>query len=102
MNRFWNWFDNSSTILWSRFQVLFGCIWTVLSITDMAPWMPPKYIPIWAIINGIVTEYLRRIQTQTITSTVMDRVTGAQSDIKYLKTDSIVPSGATLIREDKK
>lgn len=55
-----NWFWRSETILWARAQVAFGIVWGVVSIADMSPLLTGKWMTIWFIFNGIVTELLRR------------------------------------------
>lgn len=70
LNRIKNWFVHSETILWARLQVAAGIIWAVLSVTDMAPLLTPKWLAIWGIVTGIIGEYLRRRGTQTMTSMV--------------------------------
>ena len=54
------WFKNSETIFWARLNIVVGSLWTVLSATDLAPIMNPKFLTYWLIVNGFVTEYLRR------------------------------------------
>lgn len=96
---FWNWFYNSSTILWARFQVLFGSIVTVLLVTDMTPWLPPKYLVMWIPINGVITEYLRRVNTQTSIVEVADtNDNNKKSDVVYLKNPIPVPAGSKLVK----
>ena len=94
--KFWNLFYNSSTVFWARFQIFFGCVWFVLSMTDMTPWLPAKYIPVWAIINGIITEYLRRSNAPAKTITVNDRA-GVESTVTYLRAASPVPTGSMVV-----
>ena len=94
---FWNWFYNSASIMWARFQVLFGSIVAVLLITDLTPWLPAKYLAIWIPVSGIISEYLRRTNTTTGNIVVDDR-NGTQSDITYLKPPNPVPEGSKLIK----
>jgi hypothetical protein len=69
----WAWVANSETILWARIQVAFGAafgiflvVWSVLSSTDVSPLLKdPRWIAVWAIVNGVVTELLRRHGTFT-------------------------------------
>ena len=67
---FWNWVRNSGTILWARINVLFGAVWVTLSQTDLSAVLNPKYLTYWMIINGIITELVRRngntVQTVTV------------------------------------
>ncbi len=53
-------FLNSETIFWARAQIAVGALWTVLSVTDLAPLLNPKWLTYWLILNGFITEYLRR------------------------------------------
>ena len=100
---FWNWFYNSSSVLWARFQVLFGSIVAVLLVTDMTPWLPAKYLVIWIPVNGIITEYLRRLNTQTSTVVVADNRQGLKAEeIVFLKSPSPVPEGKTLLQVKEK
>lgn len=96
--QFWNWFYNSSSILWARAQVLFGCIVLVITTTDMSPWLPAKYLPIWVVINGIISEYLRRTNTKTENIVVSD-TKGVTTDVTYLKPPNPVPQGAILLQQ---
>lgn len=64
-----NWFWRSETIAWARLQVLVGAVWTVLSATDLSPLLDPRWLTYWLIVNGIVTELLRR--RNSIPETVM-------------------------------
>ena len=95
---FWNWFYNSATILWSRLQVLLGCLVLVVTMTDMSPWLPKEWMPIWLIINAVITEYLRRVNTQTNTIQVEDKQNGIKSDVTYLKSPDPVPEGKKLVQ----
>ncbi len=97
MTTFWNLFLNSATILWARFGVLLGCILTVLTVTDMTPWLPTKYLPIWIVINAVITEYLRRSNTKTGKIEVASPE-GVKSDVVYLKTEDPVPKGSRLVK----
>jgi hypothetical protein len=54
------WFKDSETIFWARLQVFIGSVFTVLTVTDLSPLLPPKYLTIWLIISGVITELLRR------------------------------------------
>jgi len=95
---FWNWFYNSSSILWSRLQVLAGCIFLVITMTDMSPWISVKYLPLWVVISNVIAEYLRRSNTQMNTIQVVDRKLGDVSDVTYLKSPDPVPEGAKLVQ----
>jgi len=94
---FWNAFYNSATILWARFQVLFGSIIAVLIVTDMTPWLPAKYLVIWIPVNAVITEYLRRTNTKTGTAEVINQ-SGVKSDLVYLKSEIPVPKGSMVVK----
>jgi hypothetical protein len=67
-----NWFARSETILWARIQLAAGIIWTVLSTSDLAPLLDPKWLTYWLIFSGIVTEFLRRRGTETVVKMLPD------------------------------
>lgn len=67
-----NWFAHSETILWARLQLVAGIVWAAISVTDLSPLMSPKWFAIWGIVNGIISEYLRRRNTETIHTLVPD------------------------------
>lgn len=54
------WFNESMTILWARAQMLIGVVWTTLSAVDLSPVLPPKWLPVWLVLSGVVTELTRR------------------------------------------
>ncbi len=54
------WFSESETIFWARLQMFAGAVFTALSVADLSPLLPPKYLTIWLIFSGVVTELLRR------------------------------------------
>lgn len=57
-------FHKSGTIVFARLQILFGAIWTVLTMTDLAPLISnPKILTGWLIFSGVVTEMSRRSGT---------------------------------------
>lgn len=97
---FWNWFYNSALVLWSRLQVLLGSIVAVLLITDMTPWLPAKYLAIWIPINGVISEYLRRTNTET-RNIIVSTPQGVMSDVTYLKPPDPVPEGTKLVAVKK-
>ncbi len=55
-----DWFSRSETIFWARLQMFVGAIWTALVAVDLAPLLPPKYLTVWLVISGAVTELARR------------------------------------------
>jgi hypothetical protein len=54
------WFKDSLTIAWARLQVLFAALWGVLTTTDLAPLLNPKWLTAWLVLSGLVTELTRR------------------------------------------
>lgn len=54
-------FHDSEVILWARIQFAVGCVWEVLITLDLSPILAnPKYLTLWLIFSGIVTEWARR------------------------------------------
>ena len=56
-------FRDSETIFWARFQTALGtvaAILTYLEPTVLAPVLPPEWFPWFLLMNGLATEYLRR------------------------------------------
>lgn len=84
---FWNWVANSGTILWARLNILIGAVWSVVSITDLSPIIAnPKYLTYWMIINGVITELVRRSGNTVQTVTVANAQTNFQpTEIKRLE-----------------
>ena len=58
------WFNRSEVIFWARFQVIIGAVWVGLSAVDLSPVLSSKYLTYWLILNGVITEYLRRRGTE--------------------------------------
>ena len=57
-------FHKSAVIVIARLQVLIGAVWAVLAVTDLAPVIrDPKYVTVWLVFVGIVTETSRRSRT---------------------------------------
>jgi hypothetical protein len=54
------WFKDSTTILWARLQVLLAVVWGVLISTDLAPLLSAKWLTVWMIVSGVLTEICRR------------------------------------------
>lgn len=62
--KFWNWMRQSGTIAWARLSVLVNSILVVLVATDLSG-LPafskhPEWLIYWNIINGVLTELIRR------------------------------------------
>lgn len=54
------WFKDSATIVWARAQLLLAAVWGVLVTVDLTPILSQKWITVWLIISGTVTELTRR------------------------------------------
>lgn len=59
-NRIKAWFKDSETIFFARLQMLIGSIWTVLVMVDLSPVLAPKWLTVWLIVSGAITEMARR------------------------------------------
>lgn len=63
------WFKNSETIAWARLQMLLGAIMTTISVTDPAlfnQYVPEKWLPIYIVVSGVLTELLRRARAKDL------------------------------------
>jgi hypothetical protein len=60
MERCKSWFKYSTTILWARVQLFAAALWGALSVTDLTPLLSPKWVPVWLVISGTITELTRR------------------------------------------
>ena len=56
--------DRSETIAFARIQMFIGAVWTVLAVADVSPILSGKYLTLWLIFSGALTEYLRRRGTE--------------------------------------
>ncbi len=57
-------FHQSGVIVFARLQVLIGALWAVLTAVDLAPLISnQKYLTLWLIFSGLVTELSRRSNT---------------------------------------
>ena len=61
------WFKNSETIFWARLQVFGGIMLAVVPTLNPVSWLDQTLTPAqrwttagFAILNGLITEYLRR------------------------------------------
>src|SRR5204862_1315767 len=64
-DKFRAWCDYSETIVWARLQLVVGAVWTVLVATDLSPILSSKWLTVWLIVSGTITEVLRRIKHDT-------------------------------------
>lgn len=62
-----NWFKDSETIFWARLQVFAGILLAVIPTLNPVAWLDQSLTPTqrwvtagFAILNGVITEYLRR------------------------------------------
>lgn len=55
-----NFFSDSETIFWARLQMAVGALWTVLVQADLAPLLNPKWLTVWLVVSGAITEFARR------------------------------------------
>lgn len=56
-------FSDSETIFWARLQAVLGVIAGIVVYVEphvLAPVLPPEWFPVFLVINGLATEYLRR------------------------------------------
>ncbi len=72
INSIKNFFWRSETIFWARLQMLVGITWGVLSVADLSPILSGKYLTYWLIVNGIISEYLRRRGAEKTTVSVAE------------------------------
>ena len=55
-----SWFADSLTIGWARAQILLAAVWGVLVTVDLTPVLSQKWLTVWLIVSGTVTELARR------------------------------------------
>ncbi len=58
-----NLFHDSETIAWARIQAALGIIAGIVTYVDpsvLQPIIPPDWFPVLLVVNGLLTEYLRR------------------------------------------
>ncbi|MVB00039.1 hypothetical protein GN330_22570 [Nitratireductor sp. CAU 1489] len=56
-------FRDSETLFWARFQAVLGVVAGIITYVEpevLAPLMPAEWFPYFLVVNGILTEYLRR------------------------------------------
>ncbi len=56
-------FKDSETIFFARLQAFVGAMMLVITAVDpslFAAYLPEKYVPLWLIFAGVVTEIARR------------------------------------------
>src|SRR5690606_34810902 len=57
-----DWFKDSETIFWARAQIFLGLLFEALAGMDVTLFEPVfgKYFPVFIVLNGLLTELLRR------------------------------------------
>lgn len=68
------WFKDSETIFWARLQVFVGVVVSVLTVVVADPnaiaavhaMVEPKYVPLYLIGFGVLTELLRRYRADDL------------------------------------
>lgn len=56
-------FADSETIFWARLQAVIGIVAGIVTYVDpqvLAPIIPGEWFPYFLVINGVLTEFLRR------------------------------------------
>ena len=69
-------FKSSITILWARVVMLLGIVIGVLQAVDITPLVDPKWVPLYLVAMGIVTELARRRSIVPDESRVPDKSRG--------------------------
>ena len=54
------WFKDSLTIAWARLQIVLAAVWGVLVTVDLTPVLSQKWLTVWLIVSGTITELTRR------------------------------------------
>ncbi|MBX3583542.1 MAG: hypothetical protein KF810_16780 [Rhizobiaceae bacterium] len=56
-------FADSETIFWARLQAFIGVVAVIVTYVDpqvLAPVIPSDWFPAFLVVNGVLTEFLRR------------------------------------------
>lgn len=56
-------FADSETIFWARLQAAIGVVASIVTYVDpqvLAPVIPGEWFPYFLVVNGVLTEFLRR------------------------------------------
>lgn len=64
-------FKDSETIAWSWFNMAIGFVAVVLTAVEpelITPFLDPKYIPIYILLNGLATKWLRERRADDLAS----------------------------------
>ncbi|MER9574909.1 hypothetical protein NKJ93_02460 [Mesorhizobium sp. M0028] len=62
-------FSGSETIFWARFQAALGVVAAVVTYVDpqvLSPIIPSEWFPWFLVINGVLTEFLRRRRAEDL------------------------------------
>lgn len=54
-----NSWKKSGTIIFARLQTVVGALIITAQATDLSPILPAKWLPIWLIVSGTLTEVIR-------------------------------------------
>lgn len=63
------WFKDSETIFWARVQMIIGILAAIVTYVEpyvLEPLLPPEWFPWFVLLNGVLTEYLRRRRDDTL------------------------------------
>jgi hypothetical protein len=58
-----NFFKDSETIFYARLQYALGIVAMIVTYVEpsvLAPILPSEHFPLFLVLNGVMTEYLRR------------------------------------------
>ncbi|PAQ06784.1 hypothetical protein [Mesorhizobium temperatum] len=64
-----SYFSDSETIFWARLQAAIGVVAAVVTYVDpqvLAPLIPSEIFPWFLVINGLLTEFLRRRRAEDL------------------------------------
>lgn len=62
-------FSDSETIFWARLQAALGVVAGVVTYVDpqvLAPIIPGEWFPYFLVVNGVLTEFLRRRRAEDL------------------------------------
>ncbi|RWK79646.1 MAG: hypothetical protein EOR51_12115 [Mesorhizobium sp.] len=64
-----SYFSDSETIFWARLQAAIGVVAAVVTYVDpqvLSPIIPSEWFPWFLVINGLLTEFLRRRRAEDL------------------------------------
>lgn len=62
-------FSFSETIFWARLQAFIGVVAGIVTYVQphvLQPVIPPDWFPVFLVINGVLTEFLRRRRAEDL------------------------------------